>query len=113
MLQSVVNAVIPADLNEEETEEDFEVIIDQPYFCVVRTGQYFVGQLHTPCDLGEMGWQLAGHGYVMDEVIAFHDGVIEMLLRPLGEVSVDTPEREQQIMAEVAEYIKEREGQYA
>lgn len=98
---------------EEDVAEDFEVIIDEPRFCVVRSGRYYTGEVHTPCDLSELGWQLASYGYVMEEMIAFHDGVIEILLRPLGEIPIGTPDEERKILEDIAEYVKQKEGVYA
>ena len=113
LLQPTIDAAPATTPEEEDVAEDFEVIIDQPHFCVVRTGQFFVGEIHTPCDLTDLAWQLAGHGYVMEEMIAFHDGVIEILLRPLGEVPVDSPEQEQKAYADINRHLKEKESHYA
>lgn len=78
----------------EDQLDDFEVIIDEPWLYVVRANGVFTGEVHSPCDLAELGWRLASAGYVMEEMVAFHDGVIEMQLRPLGEVVTEVPEGE-------------------
>ena len=93
--------------------EDFELLLDSGDVAVVRMNGAVVAQVQTPMDLGELGWQLAAIGYVTEEMIAFDGGVIEMLLRPLGEVSDAIPEDEQRIMKDIHEFVQERERVYA
>jgi len=81
-------------------EEDFEVLIDEPYFCLVRIGETHVAQVHSPVDLTELTYQLVGVGYTMAEVMAHEDGILEILVRPLGGLPVESPAEEQRTLTE-------------
>lgn len=101
-----------ADNNAVTEEEDFEVIIDEPYLTVVRMNESYAASVHSPVDLVELSYQLAAAGFVTQEMIAFHDGVIEMQLRPIADIQ-DFPEDEHEIRAGVQQFINEREKIYA
>jgi hypothetical protein len=96
-----------------EADEDYKTIIDEEHLTVVRRNGIYAAEIHSPVDLSDLGYRLASAGYVIEELIAFHDGVMEALLRPLGEIAVDAPEHERKLMTEVHEYVKEREKVYA
>ena len=95
---------------EDDTNEEFEVIIDEPYFCLVRVGQTHVAQVHSPVDLTELNYQLAGVGFIMQDVMAHTDGVLEILVRPLADIPVESPMEEMRILQDPE---KERESVYA
>lgn len=99
-------------LEETEEPEDFEVLIDEPHLAVVRVGDLIAAEVHTPVDLTELGFQLAQEGYAIMELLAFHDGVIEMALRRLGDIPVDDPVMEKRL-ATIKELADEREEIYA
>lgn len=93
----------------EDRLDDFKVIIDEGWLYVVRANGVIVAEVHSPCDLSELGWRLASAGYVMEQMVAFHDGVIEMELRPLAECHTDVPEDEVAFRSEIQKLIRERE----
>jgi hypothetical protein len=96
----------------EDQEEDFELLIDEPYLAVVRVGEQVVASAHTPMDLADMSFRLAQAGYMIMEMIAFHDGVIEMLLQPLADITDSAPEGDREIYSHISEYMKEKEKVY-
>lgn len=92
-------------------EEDFECLVDEAYFTVLRMNGTHVCQLHTPANLGDVTMELGQRGFVVMDVYA-EDGILELLLRPLGEVPVDDLVTEKR-MAMMKEMIDEREHAYA
>jgi len=101
---------LPEGVEDELT--DFKVIIDEGWLYVARANGVYVAETHSPCDLGELGWRLASAGYKIEQLVAFHDGVIEMMLRPLGDIT-DVPEDEIAYRTEIQNMIKEKEMAYA
>lgn len=97
----------------EDDYEDFEVIIDEAHLSVVRRNGVYAAEVHSPVDLGELSYHLASFGYMVEQLIAFHDGVIEMLLRPLADITTDVPADEVQIREDLQKFMKERETVYA
>jgi hypothetical protein len=100
-------------LDSDEELEDFELLIDEPYLAVVRVGTQVVASAHTPMDLTAMSFQLAQAGYMIMEMIAFHDGVIEMLLTSLADITTSVPESQKKIYSQISEYMQEKEKVYA
>lgn len=96
-----------------EDDDDFEIIVDEPLLCVVRMNDRTVAQVHSPVDLTELSYRFAEIGFVATEMLAYEDGVLEMLLRDLGDIPVDVPEKEAKLLTQVASYMKEREDVYA
>jgi len=93
---------VDVDEGEDDLPAEFDAIIDEPHFYVVKADGIVTAEVHTPVDLTDLGFWLAQEGYAIEELIAFHDGVIEMLLRELGDIPVNDP-----VMAKRLEYIKE------
>lgn len=112
LVQSATANTAPT-LDVNDDEEDFEVLLDTGNVLVIRMNGVHVAQVQSPVDLGELGWQLASIGYVTEEIISFDGGVIEMQLRPLGEVPMHVSEEEQKIMSDIQKLVKKREGIYA
>jgi hypothetical protein len=101
---------------EDADDDDFEVIIDEPLLCVVRCNGRVAAQVHSPLDLIDLSYRLAEHGFMATEMMAYEDGVLELLLRELTAQTpfdADLPEQEKKLMTDVASYMKEREGAYA
>lgn len=96
-----------------EVEEDFEVIIDEPYVSVVRMGKQYAANVHSPIDLVELGYQLAAAGFMIQDMIAFHDGVIEMSLRPIADVNGSESELDAKRMDYIREHQEKEEMIYA
>lgn len=89
-----------------DDSEDFECLIDESYFTVIRLDGIHVCQLHTPANLGDVTMELAAHGFAVMDVYA-EDGILELLLRPLGEVPVDDIDAEIAMATMPTEQMKE------
>lgn len=113
MSMTIMPAALDFDVLNVEDDEDFEVIIDEPHLCVVRRNGMYAAEVHTPVDLGELSYHLASFGYMVESLIAFHDGVIEMLLRPLADITTEVPADEVQIRADIQKFMKGRETVHA
>lgn len=96
----------------EDDTESFEVIIDEPLLCVVRRNGFVAAQVHSPVDLAELSYRLAEEGFMATEMMAYEDGVLELLLRDLSDTT-HMPEGEAKLMNDAAAYMKERESIYA
>lgn len=92
-------------------EEDFEVLVDEPYITVLRENGVYVCQVHTPCNLGDITMELGSWGYVVMDVYG-EEGVLEMLLRPLGDIPVDDVVTQKRA-AIMRDLVQEREMAYA
>jgi len=91
--------------------EQFKVIIDEPGLCIVRHNGVVSGQVHSPVNLSDLYFQLAAEGYSISDAIAYEDGVIELLCRPLGDLDEVVAEAKVEIATVKQE--KERELAYA
>jgi hypothetical protein len=105
---------VPA-YEDRDGEEGYEkTLIDEGQLVVIRRNGVVAAQVHSPVDLVDLSYRLAEHGYMATEMEAYEDGVIELLLRDLGEEPpADLPEQEAKLLTDVASYMKERESVYA
>lgn len=73
----------------EENTDSFQALIDEPYLTLIREEGVYVCQVHLPWDLGDLQFELGRLGFVAEDSYS-EGGVLEMKLRKLGDISLDT-----------------------